>query len=81
MTMLPEAPAIAAYLHSPERPLAYTRPGDGYGWFLIDRESRCLIHVRGPFETKEEVLAVGRERQASRTATYATPRTLLDHPG
>lgn len=71
MTMMPEAPAIVAWLYSPEQPLAHARPGDGYGWYLIDRESRCVIHVGGPFETEAAALAMEQERQAARAAAYA----------
>jgi hypothetical protein len=75
MTMLPEAPAIVALYYGPDSPMGYARPSDGYGWFLIDRESRCLIHVRGPFETEEEALAHGRERVATRAVRRSDYRT------
>lgn len=75
MTMLPEAPAFLAFLHSPEQPLAYARPGDGYGWYLIDRMSRCVIHVRGPFESEAQALRAGQDRVAERAAVRSAQRT------
>ena len=68
MTMLPEAPAFLALYYGPDSRMGYARPGDGYGWYLIDRMSRCVIAVRGPFETEALALEAGRERVAARAA-------------
>ncbi len=74
MTMLPEAPAFLALYYGPDSPMGYARPGDGYGWYLIDRMSRCMIAVRGPFETEALALETGRERVAVRAAAWADRR-------
>ena len=68
MTMLPEAPAFLALYYGPDSPMGYARPGDGYGWYLIDRMSRCMIAVRGPFETEALALLAGEDRVAARVA-------------
>lgn len=74
MTMLPEAPAILALYYGPDSPMGYACPGDGYGWYLIDRMSRCVINVRGPFETEALALEAGREGVAARAAAWAEGR-------
>ena len=71
MTMLPEAPAFLALYYGPDSPMGYARPGDGCGWYLIDRKSHCMIDVRGPFETEAAALETGRVRTAARAEAWA----------
>lgn len=78
MTMLPEAPGFLTFEHKPATPLAYLRyTGDPnkFGWYLIERQSRCLVNVSGPYdsaaaaEEAARTLAVARaEAQAAREA-------------
>lgn len=75
MTMMPEAPAFIALYYGPDSPMADARPGDGYGWYLLDRMSRCVIHVRGPFESEAQALRAGQDRIAERAAVRSAQRT------
>jgi hypothetical protein len=55
MTMLPEAPGCLAFEHTPETPLAYlsyTGDPSRFGWYLIERHSRCLVNVSGPYASE-----------------------------
>lgn len=40
--------------HRAELPSAYgTFGGGGEGWLVVDRRSRCLVSVYGPYATRE----------------------------
>jgi hypothetical protein len=74
MTMLPEAPGFLAFEHTPATPLAYLRyTGDPsqFGWYLIERLSRCLIDVSGPHASEVEAQEEARTRAAARAAAQA----------
>lgn len=47
------SPAIVH--HTAEHPSAYGAfGGGGEGWLVVNRGSRCLVSVRGPYATREE---------------------------
>jgi hypothetical protein len=46
------SPAIVH--HTAEHPSAYGAfGGGGEGWLVVDRSSRCLVSVHGPYATRE----------------------------
>ncbi len=67
---LPEAPGVLLFEHTQATPLAflrYTRDPGRFGWYLIERRSRCLVNVSGPYEGR----AAAGEAARTLAATWA----------
>jgi hypothetical protein len=61
------SPAIVH--HTAEHPSAYGAFGSGgEGWLVVNRASRCLVSVRGPYATRAEARAEARRVKAAAEA-------------